>query len=96
MSYTNGIGLQQALNSIAPTSAKPAGDTSTNETTSSYVLERADQANLSSTSGIVAQALESSDTRSAKVAALQQTITSGSYKISSSAVADKMIDSLLD
>jgi flagellar biosynthesis anti-sigma factor FlgM len=96
MSYTNGIGLQQALNSIAPTSAKPAGDTSTNETTSSYVLERADQANLSSASGIVAQALESSDTRSAKVAALQQTITSGSYKVSSSAVAAKMIDSLLD
>src|ERR1700733_6667879 len=90
------IGPQQALNSIAPTSAKPARNTSTNETTSSYVLERADQANLSSASGIVVQALESSDTRSAKVAALQQTITSGSYKVSSSAVADKMIDSLLD
>ncbi len=44
----------------------------------------------------MSQALEISDVRSAKVAALQQAIASGSYKVSSSDVAEKMIDSLLE
>jgi negative regulator of flagellin synthesis FlgM len=59
-------------------------------------VERVDQTNLSSTGGLVAQALESSDTRSAKVASLQQAIAAGSYSVSSSDVADKIIQSLLD
>ena len=44
----------------------------------------------------MAQALEGSDTRSAKVASLQQAIAAGTYNVSSSDVADKIIQSLLD
>lgn len=99
MSYTNGIGnLQQALSSIASTT-KPVTDAATSETNGSASTQpsvREDQASLSSTSGIMAQALEGSDVRSAKVSALQQAIASGSYNVPSSDVAAKVIDSLLE
>jgi negative regulator of flagellin synthesis FlgM len=95
MSYTNGIGnLQQALSSIASTT-KPA-TSETNGSPSTQPSVREDQASLSSTSGIMAQAMEGSDARSTKVAALQQAIASGSYNVSSSDVAEKVIDSLLE
>ena len=54
-------------------------------------VEHADQTNFSS----AAQALDGSDIRSAKVSALQQAIAAGSYSVSSSDVADKIIQSLL-
>lgn len=93
MSYATGIGsLQQAINSITPAETKLAvqsGEPIAN-------VEHADQTSLSSTGGLVAQALESSDTRSAKVASLQQAIAAGTYNVSSSDVADKIIQSLLE
>jgi negative regulator of flagellin synthesis FlgM len=103
MSYTSGINsLQQAINPITPSEVKPATQTNASdhganqgiEQTAS--LERVDQTNLSSTGGLVAQVLAGSDTRSAKVASLQQAIASGTYSVSSSDVADKIIQSLLD
>jgi flagellar biosynthesis anti-sigma factor FlgM len=99
MTYASGINsLQQAINSITPSEAKPAAQVSASDSASAGSIanvEHADQANLSSTGGLVAQALESSDTRSAKVASLQQAIAAGNYSVSSSAVADKIIQSLL-
>lgn len=101
MSYTNGIGsLQQALSSIAASAAKPSDATNalgteTKDVMITSTVDQADQTHLSTASGIMSQALESSDTRSAKVSALQQAIASGSYSVSSSDVADKMIQSLL-
>lgn len=97
MSYTSGIGnMQQALNSIASASKSTADVTSgTDRGASALASMQEDQANLSSTGGVMAQALEGSDVRSAKVTALQQAIASGSYNVSSSDVAEKMIDSLL-
>lgn len=93
MSFATGIGsLQQAINSITPSEAKPlvqSGEPIAN-------VEHTDQTNLSSTGGLVAQALEGSDTRSAKVASLQQAIAAGTYTVPSSDVADKIIQSLLD
>ena len=101
MSYSNGIGdLKQALSAIAPTSA-----TETQQVTSGKAKEsgtaasretQADEARLSSTGGLIAKALEGSDVRADKVAALQQAIASGTYNVSSSDVAGKMIQSLLD
>lgn len=103
MSYASGIGGQQhAINSIAPAESKPAtpangSDGVANEGIGSVSkVEHTDQASLSSAGGLVAQALESSDTRLAKVASLQQAIAAGSYSVSSSDVADKIIQSLLD
>jgi negative regulator of flagellin synthesis FlgM len=101
MSYASGIGgLQQEINSISPSEAKPAVQASGSDSIISQqptaTVEHADQTNLSSAAGLVAQALESSDTRSAKVASLQQAIAAGSYSVPSSDVADKIIQSLLD
>jgi len=103
MGFSNGIGsLQQTTNPITPTEAKPAIQTSLSESVANRNevqtsnVEHADQTNLSSAGGLVAQALESSDIRSAKVASLQQAIAAGTYRVSPSDVADKIIQSLLD
>lgn len=56
---------------------------------------RGDQATLSSAAGALAQAANTDDVRSEKVAELQKAIASGSYHVSSTVVADKLIDSML-
>jgi negative regulator of flagellin synthesis FlgM len=58
-------------------------------------VQHGDLTDLSSTGGLVAQALSGSDVRADKVAALQQAIGDGSYSVSSSDVADKIVQSLL-
>jgi negative regulator of flagellin synthesis FlgM len=102
MSYASGINsLQQTIDSITSSEAKPATQVSPPDTVSrasegsTAGVAQVDQANLSSTGGLVAQALEGSDTRSAKVASLQQAIAAGTYSVSSSDVADKVIQSML-
>lgn len=102
MSYTNGIGnLQQVHGSITPATTQPASqavetaNAPKRQDVSAAHAQPTDKANLSSTSGMIAHALEGSDVRTDKVAALQQAIASGSYQVSSSQVAGKMIDSLL-
>jgi len=87
---------QQAINSITPSDVKPAVRASASDGATTEKSVTADQTSLSSTAGLVAQALEGSDTRSAKVASLQQAIGAGNYNVSSSDVADKIIQSLLD
>ena len=99
MSYANGIGnLQQALNAMTSTSTKSATDVANNEMNRAALIQDPvykDQTSWSSAGGAMVQALEGSDVRSAKVAALQQAIATGRYNVSSSDVAEKMIDSLL-
>jgi negative regulator of flagellin synthesis FlgM len=102
MTYAGGINsLQQAINSTTPSETKPVAQVSASDSVSKASpgsianVEHVDQTNLSSTGGLVAQALATSDTRSAKVASLQQAIASGNYSVSSSDVADKIIQSLL-
>jgi negative regulator of flagellin synthesis FlgM len=101
MSYSNGIGdLKQALSAIttaSTTEMQQIASGKTKETSPATSREsHADEARLSSTGGLIAQALEGSDVRPAKVAALQQAIANGAYNVSSSDVAGKMIQSLLD
>ena len=101
MSFTSGIGgLQQAISATSTSEAKPAAqvgaaDGVAKDGVSVANVVHADKANLSSTGGLVAQALGGSDTRAAKVTALQEAINSGNYSVSSSDVADKIIQSLL-
>ena len=101
MTYASGINSLQTINSITPSEAKPAaqvsapGSASKTSARSIANVEHVDQTNLSSTGGLVAEALEISDTRSGKVASLQQSIAAGNYSVSSSDVADKIIQSLL-
>lgn len=55
-----------------------------------------DQASVSSAGGLVAQIANSSDVRTEKVAHLQAAIASGTYNVPASAVADKLIQHLLN
>jgi negative regulator of flagellin synthesis FlgM len=47
------------------------------------------------TGAALVQAFSGSDVRGDKVAALQQAISSGTYNVASSAVADKLMSALL-
>jgi negative regulator of flagellin synthesis FlgM len=103
MSFTNGIGdLKQALSSITQaattTETQQVGSAKENGSspTGAARVPQADEARLSSTGGLIAQSLEGSDVRTAKVEALQQAIANGTYSVSSSDVADKLIQSLLE
>jgi negative regulator of flagellin synthesis FlgM len=57
--------------------------------------QAADQANVSSVGGLVAQVSATSDVRTEKVAQLQAAIASGSYHVSSEDVASKIVEHLL-
>lgn len=97
MSYSNGIGDWKALNPIASTPASETRQTNNQaKTAEARPAGRtdADETKLSSTGGLIAQALGGSDVRTAKVEALQKAIANGSYSVSSSDVADKLIQTL--
>jgi negative regulator of flagellin synthesis FlgM len=100
MSYTSGIGGQQTGNAITPSGAQPvvsvdtSGMAAEHEVLSAIVVHD-DETAVSSTGGLVLQALGASDTRTAKVLSLQGAIAVGSYTVSSSDVANKIIQSLL-
>ena len=105
MAVSNSIGsLQTALASVAVNGSTPvtkATDLSQAQitgvqSTGAKTRQLSDQANLSSESGLVALAAASPDVRLDKVAALQQSISNGTYRIPSSAVANKIVDSLLN
>jgi len=102
MSYANGIGnLQQTPGLIAPTATKPSpqaipsADAEKLNEASVSNAHQADQASLSSIGGLISQALGGPDVRLEKVSALQQSLADGSYNVSSSDVAAKLIESLL-
>ena len=61
----------------------------------SVVPGTGDATNLSTASTAVARASTGSDVRTDKVAALKLAISAGSYHVSASDVADKLIDNLL-
>jgi negative regulator of flagellin synthesis FlgM len=73
--------------------------TGTNQSTISSAdnqsLLSMDQTVVSSTGDAMLQAMGTSDVRSDKVASLQAAIATGTYNVSSSDVADKLIDSML-
>lgn len=103
MSYTSGIGNSQ--NPFA-SEANATSGTAQTERTASVSLSHSsashatdpiamDHAKLSGFGGALAQALTQSDVRMDKVTALQQAIAAGTYNVSASDVADKIISSLL-
>ena len=53
-----------------------------------------DQTTISTTSGLFSSALNGSDVRMERVAALRSAIEAGSYQVPASAVADKMLTTL--
>jgi negative regulator of flagellin synthesis FlgM len=101
MSYTSGIGGQQTGNAITSSGEQPAvsvdasGIMADKYEAVSATVGHDDETAVSSTGGLVFQALETPDTRTAKVSSLQEAIAVGSYTVSSSDVANKIIQSLL-
>ena len=99
MSYEIGTGdLQRHIGSLPSTAAAAPVHPKESSAAAEGTLQvaEADKTKLSSLGGLVSQALEGSDTRTAKVASLQQAISSGQYNVSSSNVAEKLIQSLLE
>jgi len=70
--------------------ASKAGNTATSVRQSASM----DQANFSA-AGMASQVTDTSDVRLTKVAELRQAIASGSYNVPASAVADKMVESMM-
>lgn len=97
MASTDGISsLQTILGSLSTSGAKETAATKAAQTGKSISPAEAqfDRANFSTVGGLVAQN-GSSDVRTAKVAALQQTIANGTYNVSSQDVASKIVEGLL-
>ena len=96
MASTDGISsLQTVLGSLSTSGTKEAGATKATQTgKSSLTNAHLDQASFSTVGGLVAQT-GSSDVRTARVAALQQTIANGTYSVSSQDVASKIVEGLL-
>jgi flagellar biosynthesis anti-sigma factor FlgM len=87
-------GSMTGTTAAAGAAVRASGDPSA--TTGSQASDQAnDQATISSASGLLSTALNSSDVRTAKVAALQASINAGTYNIPASSVAEKMLSSIL-
>ena len=105
LNYLNGIGSPQQSVETAETVAA-AGTSRTGKDGDDFddrrgagsdrVRQRVDEAKLSTTAGVMAQALLGSDLRTDKVAALQQSIAAGTYNVPAPAVADKLMRALLE
>lgn len=98
MSVTNGIGdLQQTIGTSVTEAAKPvSGSVAKVKDTAQTRSEQTDHAELSAAGSLISKALDGSDVRMDKVQALQQSIASGSYHVSSSDVANKLVDSMME
>ena len=96
--FSNGIGTSQQTVTAGTSSVaaveSPLQTKAASEIASNTPAQLDVPSSLSSAAGLVSQALEGSDVRSEKVAALQQAIAGGSYNVSSSDVADKVIQSI--
>lgn len=94
MSGTNGISsLQKALGSLSLTETKQVKASGSAQ--ADVKARTFDQANVSAAAGLAALGTTDGDVRLDKVAALQQSIAAGTYKVSSLDVASRMVDSLL-
>ena len=101
MSYTSGIGNQPPTSAITSSEVQPVVTVNESENVANnseafgVAVGHADETNFTSTGGLVFQSLGASDTRTAKVSSLQEAISAGRYTVSSSDVADKIVQSLL-
>jgi negative regulator of flagellin synthesis FlgM len=97
MNIASGIGsAAQALNVMSTNSTNGTEQVKqTNDNGGSSAVQQTDNASLTTTAGVLAQAVKGDDVRTEKVAALQAAIASGTYNVPASAVADKLIESML-
>ncbi len=96
MTYITGLGALTASSttSLSTTAIQGGSQPSLASGASATSTSISDQASLSTTSTLLAQALNASDVRLDKVDSLQQAIASGSYHVPAAAVADSLLQSM--
>jgi len=87
-------GLKSILN-VSQSSSTAATQSSGAAATTSSSAWSMDEASLSNVGSAFSTASSSDGVRMDKVAAIQQALSSGSYSVSASAVASKLVDSML-
>ena len=96
MSHTNGIGNSQVLHSLLGQQERIASTRKDATSVQTSTAAQPDRAQLSSAGSTLAQVSSANDdVRTDKVAAIQSAIAAGTYSVPASAVADKLIQSLL-
>ena len=98
MSHTNGIGNSPLLQTLLGQTDRVGGATRDSALTGKTgATASADKAELSSAGSVLAQAAVSTDdVRTVKVESIRAAIADGSYNVPAGAVADKLIQHLLD
>ncbi len=100
MSKTSGVNTQVLNNTIAATDRASQTKTVAKQAAVSDAAKTGKSAYTSTLSGVgsklAASAASSDDVRTDKVAALKSAIDSGTYNVPASAVADKLISSLME
>jgi flagellar biosynthesis anti-sigma factor FlgM len=102
LSYTNGIGSSQQFSVAAEVAATSSANRTAKAAPSSVTGQDGfngspvDEARLSDTASAVAQGLAGGDVRTEKVAALQSSIAAGTYNVSASDVATRVLSALLN
>ncbi len=98
MNITSGIGsAAQGLNVVSTNSANGAEQVkqTNNNGGQAAAVQQNDATSLTATAGLLSQQVNGDDVRADKVASLQAAIAAGTYNVPSSAVADKLIESML-
>jgi flagellar biosynthesis anti-sigma factor FlgM len=83
------------LRSLLGVTQQPAGPASRTNTQAGAIAPGNDRATLSSAGSEVSQSVSADGVRMEKVAAVQQALQAGAYDVPASAVASKMVDSML-
>jgi negative regulator of flagellin synthesis FlgM len=105
MNVSNGITSARLPNDVSQVNGTAAAGKSAQGETGSVVSgaqgagqarQVQDQASISSTGGLLSAAQSAPDVRAEKIAPIQAAINAGTYSVSSSDVADKLISSLLE
>jgi negative regulator of flagellin synthesis FlgM len=102
LSYLNGIGSSQPFSGVQENISSPSvvklAKTDVDSTATVQQSKSSDSgtASLSSTGGVLASGLLGSDVRTDRVASLQQAIAAGTYHVSASDVAGKLMSALLN
>lgn len=101
MSQTNGIGNSQLSSSLIDRAdrAHMEKQTKASAAPSSNRIAKQDVANLSGAGSVLATATAAANTddvRTERVAAVKAAVDAGTYNVSSTAVADKLLDSMLE
>jgi flagellar biosynthesis anti-sigma factor FlgM len=83
------------LRSLLGVTGQPAGSTSRTNAQAGALASGSDRATLSSAGSEVSESASADGVRMDKVAAVQQALQAGTYDVSASAVASKMVDAML-